>query len=329
MANYLPEGYLSATQPPVGLKNLAAAQEAMQAGKVLEARALVCDSEHNLIVDLGCIKGIIPREECAVGISEGTTRDIAIISKVNKPVCFKISSIKSDEKFRPYAILSRRAVQQECQERFIGKLRPGDIIKGKVTHLEPFGCFVDIGCGIVSLLPIDAISVSRISHPKDRFTIGQNIFAVVRSIAEDGKICLSHKELLGTWEENAADFKNGETVAGIIRSVESYGVFVELAPNLAGLAEVKEDARVGQQASVYIKSLIPEKMKIKLIIVDAFDAPANETSKEFHYYMESGHMDYFRYSPESSSKVIETVFTDPKLAEPTERNADPCQSVGI
>lgn len=309
MANYLPEGFLP-PQQPAGLKNLAAAQEALQAGKILEARAVVCDSDHNLIVELGCMKGIIPREECALGISEGTTRDIAIISKVNKPVCFKITCIKSDEKFKPYAILSRRAVQQECQESYIGRLRPGDIIKGKITHLEPFGCFVDIGCGIVSLLPIDAVSVSRISHPRDRFSIGQNILAVVRSIAEDGKICLSHKELLGTWEQNAAAFKNGETVAGVIRSVESYGVFVELAPNLAGLAEVKEDVHVGQQASVYIKSLIPEKMKIKLIIVDAFDAPGPPARREFDYYFDGGHIDRFRYSPACSDKIIETVFDE-------------------
>lgn len=306
MATYLPEGYLPS--PPACFKNLAAAEEAMQNKKIIEARAIVCDANHNLIVDLGCIKGIIPREECAIGISEGTTRDIAIISKVNKPVCFQITSLKTDEKFKPYAILSRRTVQEACRDNYISHLRPGDIVKGKITHLEPFGCFVDIGCGIVSLLPIDAISVSRIAHPRDRFVIGQNITAVVRSIAEDGKVCLSHKELLGTWEQNAACFQNGETVAGIIRSVESYGIFVELAPNLAGLAEVKENVAVGQQASVYIKSLIPEKMKIKLIIVDSFDSPG--TRPEFNYFIESGHIDHFRYSPESSEKVIETIFDD-------------------
>lgn len=307
MTIYLPEGYrqFSGQDCP---KSLAAAEEAMREKRILEARAVVCDSQHNLIVDLGCMKGVIPREECALGIREGTTRDIAIISKVNKPVCFRITNIKSDEKFKPYAILSRRTVQLECRENYIASLRPGDIIPGRITHLEPFGCFVDIGCGIVSLLPIDAISVSRISHPRDRFSIGQNIYAVVRSIAPDGRICLSHKELLGTWEENAAGFHSGETVAGIIRSVEHYGVFVELTPNLAGLAEVKEDVHVGQQASVYIKSLIYEKMKIKLIIVDAFEA--EHSGNEFEYYITSGHLDRFRYSPECSEKIIETVFTE-------------------
>lgn len=156
MEKYLPEGYKAVGAQPL-FKNLNEVYEALDTQKILQARAIVCDAEHNLIVDLGCIKGIIPREECALGISDGSTKDIAIISKVNKPVCFKIMSVKADEKFKPYAILSRKAVQLECREEYISKLIPGDIIKGKITHLEPFGCFVDIGCGIVSLLPIDTI----------------------------------------------------------------------------------------------------------------------------------------------------------------------------
>lgn len=54
-------------------------------------------------------------------------------------------------------------------------------------------------------------------------------------------------------------FSTGETVGGIVRSIEPYGIFIELAPNLAGLAEPRENVRVGQAASVYIKALIPEK----------------------------------------------------------------------
>ena len=42
--------------------------------------------------------------------------------------------------------------------------------------------------------------------------------------------------MLGTWAENAALFSPGQTVTGVVRSVEDYGIFVELTPNLAGLA---------------------------------------------------------------------------------------------
>ena len=198
-------------------------------------------------------------------------------------------------------------MQEECLEKFVKNLSAGDVLDCRVTHLEQFGAFLDIGCGIVSLMPIDMISVSRISHPSDRFRVGDYIKAVVASIDPDSlRVTLSHKELLGTWEENAQHFRAGETVAGIIRSVEPYGVFVELTPNLAGLAEPRDDVFPGQHASVYIKSLIPEKMKVKLIIVDAFDADYSSTPS--NYFTDESHIDRFCYSPDCCDKVIETVF---------------------
>ena len=307
MAVYKPEGSLISNKTNVAaLKSPAALQDAFLQGRILEARATCCDCDHNLILDLGCMKGVIPRAEAAMGIEEGDVRDIAIISRVNKPTCFKILCFAKDENGLDYAILSRRAVQEECRREYINQLTAGDIVPVSITRLEPFGCFVDIACGIISMIPIDFISVSRISHPADRFTNGQNIYAVVKSIDNDGKITLSHKELLGTWKQNADKFNIGETVSGIIRSVENYGIFVELTPNLAGLAEPKDNVSVGQHASVYIKNLIPEKMKVKLIIIDSFDA---EYSKcEPNYYIDSDHIDRFVYSPNESSKVIETVF---------------------
>lgn len=306
MTKYLPEGQLINTvENKNAIKSIFSLQEAMIQGKILEARAKICDSEHNLIVDLPCIKGIIPHIEGAIGIDDGSTRDIALISKVNKPVCFKVTNITTDENGEPVAILSRKAVQIECMKEYIEKLKPGDVVPAKVTHLEQFGCFVDVACGIPSLIPIDAISISRISHPSDRFTTGQDIFVIIKSI-ENGRIFLSHKELLGTWEENAKKFNSGETVSGIVRSVEDYGIFIELAPNLAGLAEPRSNVYVGQHASVYIKALIPEKMKVKLIIVDVFDA--KYPNKEIEYYITSGNISRWRYSTDTSDKIIESVF---------------------
>lgn len=306
MFSFLPEGCRTGNPENISaLQSISSLHEAMSRGSILEGRALVCDYDHNLIVDLGFTKGIIPRNEGALGIDDGTTRDIAIISRVNKPVCFKVTGIYN-EAGQVYPTLSRRAAQKECMEKYISTLVPGQVIDARVTHLEPFGCFVDIGCGIPSLIPIDAISVSRISHPSDRFTIGQDIKAVVKGTDQNGRINLSHKELLGTWDENAALFRPGETVAGVVRSVEDYGVFVELTPNLAGLAEPCPGVQPGQQASVYIKSLIPEKMKVKLIIVDSFDA--NYSLSPPDYYITGGIINNWRYSPESSDRVIESLF---------------------
>lgn len=297
---------LDAPQNLAAQQSIAALTEAMEQERILEGRALVCDSGHNLIVQLGCCRGLIPRLETVIGIDDGSARDIAIISRVNKPVSFIVTGFTTGADGSVMALLSRKKIQQRCKTEYAASLRPGDIIDARVTHMESFGCFVDIGCGLTSLIPIDAISISRISHPRDRFRNGQSIKAVVRSIDELERITLSHKELLGTWEENSQAFLPGETVAGIVRSVESYGIFVELTPNLAGLAESRDNVCPGQHASVYIKSLIPDKMKVKLIVIDAFDAAY--IPPEPVYFLDEGHISSWRYSPKEADRVIETVF---------------------
>lgn len=306
MRIFKPEGQIITTEEN---KRFLASQfslrDAFYSEAILEARAVRCDSEHNLHVELGCMKGIIPRSEGAIGIEEGTVRDIALISRVNKPVAFIVTGFRT-ENGETVALLSRRRVQEECLKNYVGSLRAGDVIPATVTHIEGFGVFCDIGSGISALMPIDSISVSRIPHPSARFTAGQNIFAVVKSIDENGRITLSHKELLGTWEENASLFNVGETVPGIVRSVEKYGIFVELSPNLAGLAEFSDGVEAGCQAGVYIKSIIPSKMKIKLIIVDSFDADYPVSTP--NYFIKEGHIDSWRYSPEESRKIIESSF---------------------
>ncbi len=306
MRKFNPEGTLINTPENRSyLRSQRGLEDAMAKGRILEAYTLLCDSNHNLIVDLGCMKGIIPRIEGAAGIESGATKDIALITKVSKPVSFIVTGFTQDEQGNLMAVLSRRKVQEDCISEYISRLVPGDVIPARVTHLEQFGAFVDIGCGVPSLIPIDAISVSRISHPADRFKVGQEIRVVVKAV-KDGRVWLSHKELLGSWEENAAMFSAGQTVSGIVRSAESYGVFIELAPNLAGLAEPKDNLFPGQNATVYIKALIPEKMKVKLIIVDL---PEERTElKPIRYFNDASHIDRWVYSSEASGKLIQTIF---------------------
>lgn len=279
-------------------------KRAMEQREVLEGRVLLCDSEHNLHLDLGCIRGIIPRNEGAFGIIEGVTRDIALISRVNKLVCFRIAGFHREENGQLIAILSRRSVQIDALKE-LERLELGDVIEAKVTHLEGFGAFIDVGAGINSLIPIDMLSVSRISSPSERLYEGQLIRTALRK-RENDRMTFSIKELLGTWLENAKLFSVGETVTGIVRSIESYGVFIELMPNLAGLAEHTDELEVGQAVSVYIKSILPEKMKIKLVIVEAFEGETHPS--ELVYFTEDNHLNEWNYSPKNAVKEIYTRF---------------------
>ncbi len=307
---YRPEGNLISTpENHEHISSHAGLERALERGRILEASPVLCDGEMTLSFDLGGMRGRMPREEVEERRPGESVKDIAVLTRVGKPTCFKVIGFLRGGDGETEAILSRRAAQAECRRQMIEGLLPGDILEARVTHLESFGAFVDIGCGIVSLLPIDAISVSRIVHPRDRFSPGDRIFVAVKSIDPLGRIYVTGRELLGTWEENAARFSPGETVAGVVRSIESYGIFIELAPNLAGLAEWKEGVEVGARAAVYIKSILPDKMKVKLVIIDTHRE--ENTRIPLQYFIDpkrTQHLSAWRYSPPDAKKVIETVF---------------------
>ena len=230
-----------------------------------------------------------------------------MLTRVGRPTCFVIEGIDTDENGQPFYRLSRGEAQRMCKAEYLDQLQPGDILPCVVTHIEPFGAFCDVGCGISALLPIDCMSVSRISSPADRVSVGQQILCAIKSRDAQGRFVLTIRELLGTWAENAAAFTVGETVVGIVRSVEEYGTFVEIAPNLAGLAESCPDLHPGQAVSVYIKNILPEKMKIKLVIVN--HALSQSHRFELRYFITEGHLDHWLYSTPESHKRIETDFS--------------------
>lgn len=315
--HYLPEGArLGSAENREATATISALERAMNTGMILEGIATLCDHSLNLHVDVGGFKGYMPYGETVFNPDGQPIKDIAVISRVGKPVCFRVLGVlRNAEKGKPQLLLSRRAAQIDCYRDFLSTLIPGDIIPAKVTHLESFGAFVDIGCGIVSLLSVDCLSVSRIHHPRERVSVGERLRVAVKTIDEqNNRIFVTLRELLGTWEQNAARFEAGQTVTGTVRSVEDYGMFVELAPNLAGLTELREDMRetakswIGQSAAVFIKSILPERMKIKLVLIDTF-AGANAPSPLTYYIGdEVEHIDRWVYSPAGCRKRVETVF---------------------
>ena len=291
---FLPEGrllYTSENQKSCATRR--SLMRAMDTGQILEGRALLCGTEHNLIVQVGPFTGSIPREETALGITEGTTREIAILSRVGKPICFTVTAIEGPER-TPTLLLSRRHAQKLALNHILSTWKAGDIVPATVTHMESFGAFVDIGCGIPSMIGIENLSVSRIPHPGCRFSSGQHIFALVTGIDHAlGRVTLSHKELLGTWAENAACLETGMTVPGYVRSIKEYGAFVELFPNLSGLAESREDLNEGDRVSVYIKSIFHDRHKIKLRILERL--PREEMPPSLSYFHRSGTLSDWRY----------------------------------
>lgn len=241
----------------------------MDTKEILQGIVKQCDDEYNLYVNMGNgITGVMPRSEVeAINIDErGLPKTNLCTGKVNKFVQFKIKEINNDNT----AILSRKEVQKEALEWVKESLEVGQIVTGIVKNIKPYGVFIEIGGGVVGLAHIEDLSIARIKTPYERLQIGQKIDIVVKSInREQGKVILSYKEMLGTWEENAKKFTEGTSVRGIVRETEKNknGIFIELLPNLVGMAEYEEGLEYGQCVDVYIKRIDKEKKKVKLQIV--------------------------------------------------------------
>lgn len=152
----------------------------------------------------------------------------------------------------------------------ISNLKPGMIIDGIVKNIKPYGAFIQINNGVTGFLRIDDISVSRIKNPNERLKIGQNIKIMIKSIEEEkNRVNFTYKELLGNWEENARKYTEKSFTTGIVKGSDKFknGLFIELTPNLVGMAEYQEGYEYGQEVNVFVKKILKDKKKIKLDII--------------------------------------------------------------
>ena len=100
---YPPEGLT-----PAGSYTLAELRSAMESRTVLEGTVQRCDADLNLYLQLGSVSARIPKEEVTAPWISGADRDIAVLSRVGKAVCFTVDAVTADAKGAPHAVLSRR-----------------------------------------------------------------------------------------------------------------------------------------------------------------------------------------------------------------------------
>lgn len=307
----------------IDLKNLVSykvsdVRKAIEDGDILESMVIKCSPELELEVSMGNhIIGKIPFSELEYTVDDKPVKSVHATTKVGKTIKYKVKSMKKVDNCY-YCELSRKDAQKECIDNYISKLFVGQIIDAVAIHVEKYGIFCDIGCGITALLPTKNVSIVKFKDPVLELRGVRRLKAVVQSI-EDGKVTLSHKELLGTWEEEVSKFQLNEVVTGIVRLVTDYGVFVELTPNLLGLAEVYPDVAINDVVSVFIRGFVPDSMKVKLMITGV---TGQKTGKTYYSYKlpSCGFVKDWVYNTPNAPKKTESHFNVPeeKLREAEE-----------
>ncbi len=225
-----------------------------------------------LVVNVGGKRAFCPTSQIEAGHSE----DLA--SYAGQSFTFKIIELR-----RNNIVVSRKAHlaaedARKAQE-LRAKLSEGAEIGGKVTRVERFGAFVDIG-GIEGLIHVSELRHSRVGHPREVVSTGDEVKVKILELKDLGgdkeRISLSTKALEpDPWDEALERFSEGDTATGKVVSIQSFGAFVELLPGVEGLVHVSQlstarvarpaDAvSVGQEVKALIQKIDREQKRVSL-----------------------------------------------------------------
>ncbi|MBU1907551.1 S1 RNA-binding domain-containing protein [Patescibacteria group bacterium] len=252
-------------------------KELFASGNVIQVKILDAN-KGGLIIRLEGVVGFLPVSQLS---PENYPRVVGgeklkILEKlrdlVGTTVDVKVMDVNEEEE---KLIVSEKAVWETRQEGVIAKYKVGDTVEGEVTAVTDFGAFVRFDNNLEGLVHISEIAWQRIDHPRDVLKIGDRVRAEIINI-EGSKIFLSMKKLVpDPWKNVTEKYKIGQQVKGRVLKINPFGLFVELDPEIHGLAhiselaakpvkDVNEIARIGDEFDFYIVSLDPENHRLGL-----------------------------------------------------------------
>lgn len=148
-------------------------------------------------------------------------------------------------KRRRNIVLSRRMILEEelatQKAALLDSLEVGQIRSGVVKSITTFGAFVDLG-GIDGLLHKTDMLWSRVNHPSEVISVGDDVEGVILSVdRESEKVSLGLKQKTSNpWEAVEERYPTGSSVTGKVVGIVNYGAFLELEEGVEGLIHISE-----------------------------------------------------------------------------------------
>jgi len=213
-----------------------------QTGEVIEVP--VTDANRGgLMVKVGRIDGFLPVSQLTPEhyprVEGGDkSRILELLQKFNGQL-FRVKVIDVNETENKL-IVSEKAGWAKEQASLVAGYKTGDVIEGKVTGVVDFGAFVEFGQHLEGLIHISELAWQRVDNPRELLQVGQTIKAMIIGI--DGtKISLSIKRLTeDPWMKAVERYTVGQVVTGKVLKLNPFGAFVELDPEIHGLAHISE-----------------------------------------------------------------------------------------
>ncbi|MDD5625622.1 MAG: S1 RNA-binding domain-containing protein [Patescibacteria group bacterium] len=252
--------------------------ELMEKGEPIKVKALEAN-KGGLLIRFGKVAGFLPVSHLSgehyPRVDGGNKTRILEKLKTYIGQDFSVRIINVDEENEKF-IVSEKNISAPTGESILSNYKVGDVVEGKISGIVDFGAFVTFDKSQEGLIHISELAWQRIDHPKNVINVGDKVKAKIIGITEDGKISLSTRRLMeDPWVKVSEKYKVGQEVMGTVLKVNPFGLFVELDPDIHGLAHISElsdqpvtdmskIAKIGDQIKFRVVSVEPENHRLGL-----------------------------------------------------------------
>ena len=223
------------------------AQQLLESGEITTHRVRSFN-KGGLTVEFNHLHGFVPAShilDMPRSLTEEQRRE-EFEARIGQEMRLKV--IEVDPKRRRLVMsqmLAEREYRSAMKEDLFKKIAVGDVVKGVVRSMRPFGAFVDIG-GVDGLLHVSEIGFGAINHPREVLAVGQEVTVqVIRIDPESQRVALSRKRLLANpWEGIEQRYQIGMIVPATITRIADFGAFAQIEPGVEGLIHISEIADI-------------------------------------------------------------------------------------
>ena len=245
-------------------------------------------TDYGAFVDLGGIDGLLHITDMAWRRVRHPTEVVNVGDEI------EVKVLKYDRE-RNRVSLGLKQLGEDPWVSIAQRYPEGSRIAGKVTNIADFGAFVEIEEGVEGLVHVSEMDwTNRNIHPSRVVQIGDETQVMILDVDEERRrISLGIKQCLpNPWEEFSLTHAKGDRVAGRIKSITDFGMFIGLEGGIDGLVHVSdlswnEDGEVllrnhrkGEEIETVVLAVDAERERISLGIKqldrDPFSSWLNE-----------------------------------------------------
>lgn len=234
----------------------------VQIGQTVEAR-VTGTNKGGLSVEVNGIRGFLPISQIDIYRVENVEQYIN-----QRLICMVAEVIPSERNL----VVSRKALlereREKLREVFWEGVEEGQVLKGTVRGIQPFGAFVDLG-GADGLLPVSELSWGRVGTPSEVVSVGQQVEVKVKRIDRAArKLSLSLKDLLASpWDTLGTRFPVGSQATVKVTRIQEFGAFAEVEPGVEGLIHISEMV-LGRGARIRDRVQEGKEVEVQILSID-------------------------------------------------------------